>query len=837
MKLEKVDVRNQAKWYETRRNELLQLLERTTKLEIPQEFAEELAAARKKCLENYFEIVLVGEFQGGKSTTFDALCGGRDLSPRGLGGGGIKTSAAKISAQNISDGETKNGMEEWVEIDFKSKFDIQMSMFDILHTPLSEDRDFRRYLVSAGKVEDGEFESSMSTAVEFAELLDLDDPKQRQAVRRTLDDLWSRNNDLSLDDKDRLRIATLQERFYGTKEYRKLISRTVVGVYDFQKMVAFPRKWATRWSDGQNAAFTLEEATFVFIADTLLRIKSENLARLGCRITDCPGLFANACDTNVAKQAILKADAIWYLINGEKMIGGTDLNEIRELGREDNIIGSVNIRGHFATKMSLVLPETEARLRDYGFIFKVLPYQARLAFLANQGKRMVEKNPPLSDHEIACMRMDADNPDENATPETLWVDMINELGFATRIPELKDIETLSIERVEIVREKSLIDDIVMYLGQKIIPGKSENILVKNGSIRAVAALQEYEGQLKASEDAALKEEKIWRAEVVECKETLTNFVNESKRRIETSTLSLEKELLSEDLAADLAKYSVDNESFINNASLIFASAIVKQESDIVKYVLSLKGKELIDKIEKETKQPLSTTLGDSIIKTLHRFKDCNKGCVSKRWEAYTSRVKQLRETIEHLWKERISEQDYIRGMIIDLPKDDSLTESINKMQQLVLQSDTIKSLIIRSPAKLFLDMIWEAVKNLIFFLKNEEDRAEAKKIEAYKEKIKPDIRKVVQATEFQKKISQKFVAFFYDMQQNTIAKFNEEIEGLHARFERERVEPVQRNFNESEKKRREIAETSRKIRVEQIEPLRKEIQEFEKQVKAELARR
>ena len=110
-------------------------------------------------------------------------------------------------------------------------------------------------------------------------------------------------------------------------------------------------------------------------------------------------------------------------------------------------------------------------------------------------------------------------------------------------------------------------------------------------------------------------------------------------------------------------------------------------------------------------------------------------------------------------------------------------------------------------------------------------------IEAYKEKIKPDIRKVVQATEFQKKISQKFVAFFYDMQQNTIAKFNEEIEGLHARFERERVEPVQRNFNESEKKRREIAETSRKIRVEQIEPLRKEIQEFEKQVKAELARR
>ena len=102
--MQNVSTANKAKWYEIRRNELLELIEKTSSLQIQEKYAKELAEVKKKCLENQFEIVLIGEFQGGKSTTFNALCDGRDLSPRGLGGGGIKTSAAIISAQNISDG-------------------------------------------------------------------------------------------------------------------------------------------------------------------------------------------------------------------------------------------------------------------------------------------------------------------------------------------------------------------------------------------------------------------------------------------------------------------------------------------------------------------------------------------------------------------------------------------------------------------------------------------------------------------------------------------------------------------------------------------------------------
>ena len=89
-------------------------------------YREELERIKKKSQEDQFEIVLCGEFQGGKSTTFNAICDGRDLSPRGLGGGGIKTSAAIISAQNISD-ENEN---ERAEISYKTKNEFSKNICD-----------------------------------------------------------------------------------------------------------------------------------------------------------------------------------------------------------------------------------------------------------------------------------------------------------------------------------------------------------------------------------------------------------------------------------------------------------------------------------------------------------------------------------------------------------------------------------------------------------------------------------------------------------------------------------------------------------------------------------
>lgn len=57
-------------------------------------------STKRKLQEDEFSITLIGEFQGGKSTTFDSLCGGREISPRG---NNIKTSSCRISMTNISE--------------------------------------------------------------------------------------------------------------------------------------------------------------------------------------------------------------------------------------------------------------------------------------------------------------------------------------------------------------------------------------------------------------------------------------------------------------------------------------------------------------------------------------------------------------------------------------------------------------------------------------------------------------------------------------------------------------------------------------------------------------
>ena len=61
--------------YETKRNDLIVLIENILKsaTKLPAKSRKELEETVKKLKRNSFEIVLVGEFQGGKSTLFDTV--------------------------------------------------------------------------------------------------------------------------------------------------------------------------------------------------------------------------------------------------------------------------------------------------------------------------------------------------------------------------------------------------------------------------------------------------------------------------------------------------------------------------------------------------------------------------------------------------------------------------------------------------------------------------------------------------------------------------------------------------------------------------------------------
>lgn len=836
MQLQDTTGMDRAQWYETRRNELLKLLERTKVLEIPEKEATELAAIRKKCLENQFEIVLVAEFQGGKSTTFNALCDGRDLSPRGLGGGGIKTSAAIISAQNISDGETKNGMDEWAEITFKSKYEIQLGMFDILHETLSEDQNFKDSVTKTGMKEEDHL-CKISPPEEFAKILDLDNPTHRKAVRDTLNKLWNQwSADKSLftakDDDllDRLRIATLIERFYNTPEYKKLITKTTTGIYDFQSLVAFPTDWAPRWCDGQKASFKLSEVAFIFIARTLLRIKSKNLSRVGCRISDCPGLFANAFDTNVTTNAIMNSDAVWYLINGEKQIGQQDLNAltyIERIGMASKIVGSVNFKGKHDNIKKNIFPATEAILKNQDFTFPLLPYDARLAFLSNQGERIAKQE--LSSNDLHGMIVDSDNTETLPipTPEDMWVEMINTAQATTKLRSLRNVIDVSEKSVALVREESHIDEIMDFLNKDIISKKSRAILIDSGSRKAADALQEYEGILKTSEDAALLDEKTWKKNVEESKAKLNRFIGESKDLIDESPLVIERAQLSEALAKDLVSQIFDDK-FIEEIGFTIAYSLVVQHTKF-----QFTRKEVVQAIFKDASPKIDELFKSGMAKILTLW--ANNTLTSTNWHTYKTRLSILEKRINRLWNTDISMNHYLKRMSLRIRENIIPGDQLKKIRGAVFSSIKAPNLAQKIVSKLgsfngllgFITSFFKSQQAI-----NQQNTQKATKIA--KNYINNELKQQLSSLDSIAEISKPLIPAFEVMQACIIRRITNSLVDLLVRFQKEHVDPAKRNFSESETKRKEIAEKNHKIRVEQIEPLRREIREFEAQVSNEI---
>ena len=838
MQLQDTTGMDRAQWYETRRNELLKLLERTTGLEIPKEYAKELADIRKKCLENQFEIVLVAQFQGGKSTTFNTLCDGRDLSPRGLGGGGIKTSAAIISAQNISDGETKNGMDEWAEITFKSKYEIQYGIFDILHETLSEDQNFKNSVIKTG-VKEEDYLCKISSSAEFAKILDLDNPTHRKAVRDTLNKLWDQwSADKSLftdkeskDILDRLRIATLIEHFYNTPEYKELITKTTTGIYDFQSLVAFPTNWEPRWCDGQKASFKLSEVAFIFIARTLLRIKSKNLSRVGCRISDCPGLFANAFDTNITTEAIMNSDAVWYLISGERQIGQQDLealNYIENMGMTSKIVGSVNFRGNHANIKKNIFPTTEAILKNKGFTFPLLPYDARLAFLSNQGERIAKQE--LSSNDLHGMIVDSDNTETLPipTPEDMWVEMINTAQATTRLRSLRNVIDVSEESVALVREESHIDEIMDFLNKDIISKKSRAILIDSGSRKAADALQEYEGILKTSEDAALLDEKIWKKNVDESKAELNKFIDASNGLIEESPLVNEKTKLSEDLARDLV-IQIFDDKLIEDIGFTIAYSLVVQNAK-----LHSTQEKASQAIFKDVSPKIDALFKSGMIKVLTLWAN-NPTLNSGNWHTYKTRLSALEKGINRLWNTNISMNHYLKGITLRIRENIIPEDLLIKIRGAIFDSIRIYDLT-RSTVLQLINAKGILAYIVNFFQSqqaiNQRNTQQAAKLA--KDYINPKLKEKLRTLDFINNISKPLGPTFEDMQTDIISKITNSLVNLLVRFEEEHVDPAKRNFSELETKRKEIAEKNHKIRVEQIEPLRREIREFEAQVSNEI---
>jgi hypothetical protein len=202
------------------------------------------------------------------------LCDGREIAPRGFG---IKTSDCLVSARNLSD---PYPAPERAEIDWRTKQQLVLGFALLLKSPLTA-KDQARFRVD-------------QALQEISQLLDLDNDVDLRLVQNLLAEEWAcyrKDKGAYTDDKlDLLRVASLTVHFYGTPDYHKLKTQMAWGLEEARRLMAFPTDWQQRWTGEAASAFALEDVAFVFIGRVQCHILSKNLERIGCIVTDCPGV-------------------------------------------------------------------------------------------------------------------------------------------------------------------------------------------------------------------------------------------------------------------------------------------------------------------------------------------------------------------------------------------------------------------------------------------------------------------------------------------------------------------------------------------------------------------
>ena len=759
---------------------------------------QQLSSVRKRLMESQFEIALIGEFQGGKSTTFNALCGGREISPRGLGTGGVKTSAAVITAQNIAGNETRNGMNEWAEITWLTKPTLQSRIAYALNL---EDKGV---LPSVAELE---------TAAKVA---------------------WK---NLSADDddvRDMLQVATLQLRLLKSKEFDSIIQRNLVAIDEFQKYVQFPKNWEMRWGEkGYDADFTIEESLFAALDSVLVRIHSEYLQRLGCRITDCPGLFVSKWDTERALEVMSRSNAVWYLLNGNKEMGKEQkhvLQSIRQGGWHPKCFFTLNVKGD-ESSTDAILRANVAKIKNAGFNVenRVFKYNAAVAFRLAQLECIASGK--FGKRDVDCLAVESVNRRNSYTdlskkfssdngPERIKA--VRQLIYNVLVPTgFSDPEHFTMTDAELAADLEAfagLNGIVRSLERYVISHGAASILLgdrgklqTDGALRFSGSgaelckqvLEILRGDKKAEEEAAKRDfaeaQKKWQ----EDEKRFARF----KRAVEKEFRFLDENTHLDDLFL---------EDFYN-----WAWHDIHEDARDSAIEITLK--------EWKSGHWTNTGVKDAATK---RIKEEFSRIFLLRLNAYAKQItdtsiykKEIGERIQHswaelreAWEEMERENPHFEGLC---PDEESVAVEINPFKEKIDQSIDVPSYFAE-----FFRNAW----NIVRYWFGAERETSEDRIRKFFEEKQP-IKEALEALKDSCRKSEKFKGLFAQARIQNKTKIDTSMANAEQKFE-ERIDQEKRDMEDSDSVRQQKAQEARRVREQIIEPRITRIADFTARVKA-----
>lgn len=228
------------------------------------------------CKYGKYKVLIMGDFQSGKSTTLDAFCDGRHVCAIGKG---VATSAVLVTATYAE--------KERTEIEWRTKEQLTCIF-----------RTIKQFLP------DYNFDT-----------FDLDNKKDRNKLAIAIDTLRTSKECPNMSDGDAkfLMLCDFILQYYGTEELAKK-KEAQETFAEPAKITMFPEKGETLWKKSGIAPFTIDEVLFIFIEKVDCFVPSDTLQKLNCTIIDSPGLFNSSYDTMVTEQAMVEAHAIMYVL-------------------------------------------------------------------------------------------------------------------------------------------------------------------------------------------------------------------------------------------------------------------------------------------------------------------------------------------------------------------------------------------------------------------------------------------------------------------------------------------------------------------------------------------
>ncbi|MEQ1854628.1 MAG: dynamin family protein, partial [Chthoniobacteraceae bacterium] len=326
--------------YTNKCNALADLAKQAIDLEgLDEKTKEELQQTRDSILANHYRITLLGSFQSGKSTIFNVACGGRELSPTGIG---IRTSAVPAEAH-----VTTYDQEEYANVIWKTDRELLSGFIDAVMPELRDIEKPRFENCSEAEAVEkldlsrGGDRELLATAIRDARQHLLEDSSAQSGADHCL-----RHGDVV----ELLKIGGLILHFYTA-----FIERTAkhpshsasMTVEEASRVVRFPEDWS-KMQDHRSVRW--EDAQFLFARTVQFFLNSKDLRQLRAVLVDCPGLHASRWDNEIVHHCISQSDAVIWLQGGEgRELGQSDLEEAKRFGdygiTNDGVFLAFNARG------------------------------------------------------------------------------------------------------------------------------------------------------------------------------------------------------------------------------------------------------------------------------------------------------------------------------------------------------------------------------------------------------------------------------------------------------------------------------------------------------------